>query len=111
VCLCLEGWAWLVLSWVCLAWTAQHRISQVRPHSPEQAVVWEGLRQFMADPLLCVLSCCVPFFLCFLCVPSPSFPRPTFKDLLPRLEWYLQLTRDFPIEQLELPLRSTAPME
>lgn len=37
--------------------------------------------------------------------------RPTFKDLLPKLEWYLQLTRDFPIEQLELPLRSTAPPE
>lgn len=37
--------------------------------------------------------------------------RPTFKDLLPKLEWYLQLTRDFTLEQLELPLRSTAPME
>lgn len=44
------------------------------------------------------------------CACLPAF-RPTFKDLLPKLEWYLQLTRDFPIEQLELPLRSTAAPE
>jgi hypothetical protein len=39
------------------------------------------------------------------------FCRPSFKDLLPKLEWYLQLTRDFQVEQLELPLRSDAPMQ
>ena len=37
--------------------------------------------------------------------------RPSFKDLLPKLEWYLQLTRDFTLEQLELPLRSDAPLQ
>jgi hypothetical protein len=29
--------------------------------------------------------------------------------MLPKLEWYLQLTRDFELQQLKLPLRSTAP--
>lgn len=45
------------------------------------------------------------------CVISLLPCRPTFKQLLPKLEWYLQLTRDFTIVQLELPLRSTAPMQ
>jgi hypothetical protein len=74
---------------------------------------WSACALLCCNAMLChlvLMSTYAQLFTCKVCViVLPR--RPTFKQLLPKLEWYLQLTRDFTIEQLELPLRSTAPMQ
>ncbi|KAF6259049.1 kinase-like domain-containing protein [Scenedesmus sp. NREL 46B-D3] len=45
------------------------------------------------------------------CLSKEPTERPTFKQMLPRLEAYLQCTRSCTLEEVTLPLRSTAALE